>query len=208
MSPLHEELHGRRVADCGKREVGVYGRQLQWSDRNIERAGHMQDESARHQYLELRAGGKEGRNSRSHVDHLLEVIKHQQHRTIMQGVGQLLGNGHVRRVTKSKCLSNRAQREFLIADRGERDSRDTLRERGSQPVCDLKREPGLADAAGTGQGDKAHIGPLQEPCDLVDLLLAANERRKWSAEERALAGRVNRAGRAAWLVGKCIDRSW
>ena len=60
-------------------------------------------------------------------------------------------------VAEPQGVRNGREDEARVAEWGEGDEADPVRERGAGLGRDLQRQAGLADAAGAGQGEEADI---------------------------------------------------
>ena len=77
-----------------------------------------------------------------------------------------------------QCLGNGGEDERRVADGGKRHEMDTIGERTGEASRDVEGEPGLAHAAGTGQGQQANVVPPKETADRGEFPLAPDERRE------------------------------
>ncbi len=122
-----------------------------------------------------RAQDRRGRG-RSLAHHVLAVVEDQQERARLEPGRerrQRIGGRGGRYV---EHRSQRAGDERPVTDRREVDEPDLFVPGTEQSLRDLHRGPGLADAAGAGQGDEAM--PFEQRSDRGDLLVAAHERRQ------------------------------
>ena len=113
--------------------------------------------AARRKHDHARCGGEQFRDLRRRVDHLLEVVEHEQRRFPVEYAGDrvdlgLLGFGHHRQ----RAGDGREQQRR----RANRGNVDEARATG-KPVVELPRrlqcEPRLPDAAGAGQRHEAYV---------------------------------------------------
>jgi hypothetical protein len=109
-------------------------------------------------------------------DDLLEVVEQEEDPAAVDRGGKLLLQGVAGDLAGAERLGDRRQDQRLVGDGAERDEGDAVRERRRRPAGYLDRQPRLADAAGTGQGQQADVLALQEVEAGCDLSLAANER--------------------------------
>ena len=132
------------------------------------------------------------------VEHLLEVVEHEQDALLAEIAEQRLASGFVdpQRLRRSRYDERR------IEDRSQRHEEDTGGERLDQLGRDLEREARLSRSSRSRQRDDACIGLTDELTQLLDLSLAAEERRR-------LGGKVRRpvVERSKWreLGGQAVD---
>ena len=100
---------------------------------------------------------------------------------------------------RARALDGRAQRgrdagehQLGLGDRSERHERRALRVAIVQVRAHGDRQPRLADAAGTGEGDQPHLRRLEQLRDLVDVAARAR-----SATSRSPAANAGPAGRCS-----------
>ena len=121
--------------------------------------------------------------------HLLEVVEQQEQSAIAQIGLEEISGGLVAHLEETQGLSNRRDDELRVADRGEGDKADTVGELVGKIRGDLEREPGLADAAGTSQGQQRTASRCRR------------SRTAAASRSRPMSG-VSEAGREmAWSLG-------
>ena len=81
------------------------------------------------------------------VEHLLEVVEHEQQRAVRERAGQPVEHAAVGAVGEPERAGERREDVPGVADRGERDEPRAVGELRRQPARELEREPRLADAA-------------------------------------------------------------
>ena len=120
------------------------------------------------------------REQRGGVEHLLEVVDHEEELLLGEVRRELLPG----RLVDAERLRDLRQDELGIGDRRERHEEDAVREVLDQLGRRLQREPGLPGAARPGQRDRADVGPAQELDHLGDLAVAPDERRRLHGQVR------------------------
>ena len=159
-------------------------------------AGEAQPHPAGDQNLQVRAGGEEGGDERSRLDHLLEVVEHQQQPPFPQGRLESGLNGFPAGLAHAEHVGDRLRHQARVADRVKRDVADPAGEVAGHGGRGRHGEPGLADPTGTGQGQQA-ILPAESRGERRDLALAPDEGRERDRERTP-----NREGLAGELVGE------
>ena len=154
---VHEETHRGQRRDLVEHRPIVERRDHQRIDGMVALGAEPQHGAARGEDRDVRARGEELIELGCRSGHLLEVVEHQQRRSLRE----VLDQGVERRARafdrRSDGGGNPGQHERRIRDRRERD------ELGTVPGffdrrADRDRESGLADAAGPGQRDQSHVG--------------------------------------------------
>jgi hypothetical protein len=163
--PGHEKaahLGGRHLLD--RRPPGLAGHG-QGGDRIGLLAGEVEHDPAGDQQLEPGRGLEQGRQIRRRLDHLLEVVQHQEQVLIGQRTPERLDQGRVDLLLDPAGLGDRGEDEGGIADGRERDEDDAIGKAGGEVVGHGQRQPGLADPTGAGQGQDRHIRIEQQVAD-------------------------------------------
>jgi hypothetical protein len=93
---------------------------------------------------------------------VLKVVQEQQQVLLLQGGDQRLRPGLPRRFPDVQRLRDGGQHQARVAQRRERDERDSIREVTGHGSRHRQRHPRLADAACTGQGKEAHVDATQQ----------------------------------------------
>ena len=181
------------ISDCGVLGAGVDGlraalkercggRGRQRGEGELVLGGEVQRGAAGHD--DLVRERRERLSSRGGVEHLLEVVDDEQ---------QLAAG-------RERCSSSLATRAgSSTAASGRKCAPSGKR---SQAVGELEREAGLADPAGAGDREQAHVGVGQQRLRGLEVVLAAEQRRgaAWAAGARAPAV-VRRGGSAPSSAG-------
>jgi hypothetical protein len=90
--------------------------------------------------------------------YLLEVVQHQQSRGLREVLGQGV-EGRPRSLDgRSHNDGDARQHQLGLSDRSERDEYRTARRTVVELLTHGDCQPGLADAARTGEGDQPHLG--------------------------------------------------
>ena len=156
-------------------------------------AGQAQAHARGDQQPDARAAGQQHVELRGLVHQLLEVVEHQQRRTLAQGCDQLI---------QRRRAALQHQAEFACDARGhvlhrqqvfERHEGRVVAMRWRQVVQHAARQAGLAHAARARQADQAHVVARQQLGDVSPLACAADETDQ--ARVRQRRGRCG-AGRA------------
>ena len=96
-------------------------------------------------------------HERRRLDHLLEVVQHQQGALVAQERRQPPVERLVAGLAHAEGLGDGGGDQVGVGDRGEGDEPDAVRERVGNRRGDLEGEAGLADAAGAGQRQQADV---------------------------------------------------
>ena len=105
---------------------------------------------------------------------MLAVVHHDQCFALRQLGAQRLDDWLSRHLAQPENLGHRAWHQCRIGQHSQVHQPDTVAVRADHLGGDLKRKPGLADAADADQGQQAC--PRQQALDLNQFALAANER--------------------------------
>ena len=157
------------------------------------------------QHRQPRAGRQQLADQRGRRQHLLEVVQHQQQvlrprsAATRRSAERLLARPPARRAPARSAGTTRSGSR----QRRERDEGDAVGEVvGPARSATCERQAGLADAAGTGQGQQPHLGAAQQGRDRRRLPLPADERRQraWEAREGTASCTSSRTWGAALRV--------
>ncbi len=148
-----EESHGRRLQDRVDRRLDGVGRHRERVDVEDLLAAHAEPRATRHE--ERRAGqvGQQRHDVGRRVEHLLEVVEHDEVATAGPRDAQLLGERPVAGVAHAELACDRREHVVGVAHVLERDERHPV-ERPAGVARDLDREAALADAAGADERDE------------------------------------------------------
>ncbi len=108
--------------------------------------------------------------------HLFEVVEQQQAALLSQIRREAVDQRRAARLLEIKGTGNRCDDEGGVTQRGKVDEPDALRESVEQLGRDLEGQAGFARAAGTSQGDEAHIVPTEKLYNRLHVALAPDER--------------------------------
>ncbi len=135
-------------------------------------------------------------HDRRGLDHLLEVVQHQQRALRSEQRLEPEGKRRIARLAHAQGLGDGGSDQGGVGDRGEGDERDAMGELVVQVLGHLQREARLAHAGGAGQREEADVGTTQQGDDRGDLALPSDER---GQREREIVGAVGgrRAGHGA-----------
>ena len=129
-------------------------------------------------------------HSRRRVDHMLAIVEHKHELLRAERVRDGLRRCRARSEFEPERGSDGDRDEVGIGQRRQLDGPNPIGEFRQQVSCDLKAEPGLADASGAGQGDEAMGGA--EVQDLGQLGVAADQ---FGNRLRQVRGRAGWRGR-------------
>ncbi len=110
------------------------------------------------------------------VRHVLEIVQHQQHGPIAQRRPEPVDRRPVARLPHPDHPGHGRQDEVRLDERRQGHEPGVPRERRRDLLGHAQGEAGLADAAGAGQGQEAHVGAAQQLDSRVHLPFAADER--------------------------------
>src|SRR5262245_8130351 len=112
----------------------------------------MESGAARDQHLDVWSCSEQICEEHASRQHLLEVVQKEQKLLVAEIACQPLGKGLTRHLPDVQRLCDGCNHERSISDWGEIDEDDAVRKLVMQHGGGLQGQPGLADAAGTGQG--------------------------------------------------------
>ena len=112
------------------------------------------------------------------LEDLLEIVEDQQQAAVPEEYGEQFLERTAAHIAQAERLGDSGDDEGGVADRRQVDERDPVGKGRGDVLGDPEGEAGLADAAGTGQGQEANVVPQQEVADSGHLSLASDERRK------------------------------
>ncbi len=113
---------------------------------------------------------------RRRIEHLLEVVEHEQRPPAAQRGDQRLERSASRPLDQAERVGDRGRDEVGVADRGEVDEHHAAREISVEICRGLDREPRLARSGRSRQRQEAHIRLAQQRADLALLAAPADER--------------------------------
>ena len=123
----------------------------------------------------MRAAGQQLPEVAGDIEHLLQVVQDEQPAAAVKLLDQDL-QGRVRPRQAGPHRPGDAGQDLLApGGRFQRDEHDLI-EAVTQPFADGQRQAGLADPPRSGEGHQPHLGPAQQPGDLVDGLLPPHQR--------------------------------
>ena len=96
----------------------------------------------------------------------------------------------------------------MVAQRGEGDENHPVREIFAHRVRDSDGKAGLADAAGAGEGEDAHLRPQQHPGHGLQVALAPDQgrgQRRRPIQDRPITDRRARGCRACGKLGTLVQ---
>ena len=185
LGAIEEKGNGRGGGQLlDRRELARVG-QGQGRDRILALAAQAQGGPAGDEQRQVRAGGQQLGRQGDGADELLEVIEDDQDLAAGQGGDQPLLERRFAFFAQAEALGDHRQGDDRVAGEGQGDEGDTAREVGPEQAGQLQRQPGLADAAGAGQGDETHILAAQQIPDRGQLGVAAQNRRQGAQEVAA-----------------------
>ena len=152
-------------------------------------AGDAEHGTARHEHGQPRCGGEQLREETGRGEQLLEVVQHEQDLRVRERCRQRLV------LRQQQRLRDRPLDERGILDRCERREDGPVGELLPVPARGLERETRLADPARPGQRDQPDVVAAQRRPQLVELRIAADERRGRDRERRAPPAHGRRAHR-------------
>ena len=120
--------------------------------------------------------------------HLLEVVEHQEHLLRPETSASDSASGRRSLSARPSACGDRREDQIGVAERGQGDEEDAVREVDVQLRRGLRRQARLAGAARPGEGQQAHLRPQQESPHGLKLPLAP--------DDRAALGRDGRRARA------------
>ncbi len=159
-------------------------------DRVLDLAGDAQELAARDEQGEVGAGLQELGELGGGLHHLLQVVEQEQHLSLADVLGEA--------VLGSEGLGDRLADEGGVSERGEPDPEDARLVGGDEGGGGLERQPGLAGAAGPGEGDR------RAPASI----LASTSASSRSRPRKELAGRGRFVFEIVLSGGKLPSPSW
>ena len=167
----HRFVLGQSIQRRQASEVG----QRQGRNGIIRLAGQTQHFPAGDQHFQAWRSAQELAEQWRGIDHLLEVVQHQQHLFPAQVVFELFLQLAAGGFAYVEGLGDRLQHQRRIAQRRQGDEKHPLLEFIHHVGGGLQGEAGLAGAADPGQGQQAHLGVGQLFLDGANLVLATDE---------------------------------
>jgi hypothetical protein len=155
--------------------------------------GDVERLATRDHELQVRARGKKRRQSLRGLDHVLEVVEEQKQAPVADVPGDVV-------VASTERLAGGREDERGFVDGRQRHPPHAVREVVGRVSDRLGGEPRLAGAAGTGESQQADVGTRDLAGDLVELPLAADERRRRDWEVRQVQRPERRMASDAELV--------
>jgi len=172
--PVHEQRHRRRGHQLRQRCTSGVGRRRQRRHRVLLFGSQPQRRAAGRQHRQPGAAGQQLLQVPGHLQHLLQVVQHQQ----PAAVAQLLGQRLQQRACPPKLGPHRpgdaGQDQLGLCNRRQRHEHHPGVEAATHALGYGQGQPGLADPTRPVEGDQP--GPVEEAGDLGDLLLPAHER--------------------------------
>ena len=176
LRPLQEEPDGRVPREVAALRQMPQVRHGQRRHRALVLAGDAEGRPARHQDRERGAGAEEIGDQGGRRQQVLEVVEDEQE-TLRTEVGdQPLAERPLAGIRQVERLGDRRGDQAGVAERGQPDEPDPVREAAAQVAGHLEREAGLPHAAGSGERDEANVRPAQQIGDGRDVGGAADER--------------------------------
>jgi hypothetical protein len=171
---LDEQAHRIDLLDVPDRGVGR--RQRQRGDGVLALRRHSQPGAAGREHGKGRSRGKEFGDGGRRIDHLLEVVEDEEKPPIGEEATECFDSGPAIRLDDAEPVADCLDDRTGVEERSEIDPPHTTREAGVGPGCDRQREPGLAHAPRTGQRDHARPTRGQFACEILDLVVTADQR--------------------------------
>jgi hypothetical protein len=110
------------------------------------------------QDLQTGTSDQEPDEQRGGLDDLLEVVQHQQHMVVPQGLDQALCEWATARLADTERLGDGRRHEVRLGERRQVHEADAVGELRRQLGGHRQRQPGLAHSARTGQRHQTRIG--------------------------------------------------
>src|SRR6266699_1646029 len=165
--------------------------------RELVLGSHMQHFPARHQDLELWAGGEQSCHLLCRAHNLLEVVQQQQHLSLSQFLCETFQEYLATSFPDDKRLSNGRHDQGRITDRSQVHEKHATGKQLTDVCCHLQAEAGFSCPSWTRECHEAHVFATQQVCDGRHLLLATKKRRRL---DRQVVGRAIE-GVERWKVG-------
>jgi hypothetical protein len=134
---------------------------------------------------------------------MLQVVDQQQHLHLLQVPGKGLHQRPARRVFDPERLGEDRRNEIRVLQRRQGHEGDAV---GKIPVgtpCHLQGQPGLADAPGTGQGQKPHVVATQQGRHVLHFALAPDERSRGHGKDAT--GKLGSGASSGWAPGRGFE---
>ena len=138
-------------------------------------APHVQRCPAGHQHLQPGTRLQQLHHQRRGVQHLLEVIEHQQPPLRLEHRREPLEQWPTGELADLQRLRDRRQHQRRVADRRERDKGRTVAEGREHVARDLEAQAGLADAGRPDQRQQAHLAVQQRIAHRGEVLFAPDQ---------------------------------
>ena len=129
---------------------------------------------------------------RSRRDHLLEVVKHQQHLLVAHQRQQLFERKPAAGFVVRKCFGDRGHDSGRVVDACERHDERPIGKLGLEIGGDLHRQAGLADTGRSHQRHQTNIGALEQATHSRDLGCPADQRCERFRQRGAVPGQTCR----------------
>ena len=193
LAPPREQLHCWRLQQIIVRGLRLGVGHGQWRHRENMLAIHPCQHSARRQGREPRAGRQQITQHGGGGPDVLEVIQHQQELGFTQGRRQSALDRGITGVLDAGGAGHHGRHQTGVPNLGERNKQHTVGEVRLHPGRNLAGETGLADAAGSGEGEEADVTAAPERQGQVQFTLAPDQRRE----------RNRRRGTPRWVRWRC-----
>ncbi len=163
---LHERLRRELLCEIGHRE------QRDWK---LVLSGEVKGGPAGDEYAEARTGGEQRRELRCPLDHLLEVVQHEQQVPLAQRGLHLFLRGDICNFPQAECLGNGRHDAGRVADRGQRHEAGAIGEVCTHDPRDLQGQARFAHTASPRDGEQAHLWTREQVTDRHDLLFTTDQ---------------------------------
>jgi hypothetical protein len=147
--------------------------------------GDPEPHPARDQDLHPRTDREEVRDERGGIDHVLEVVEHEQEVSLPQHSRHPLEQRRVARPAHAERRDDGRGHERGVDDRAEGNEDDAVGEGVAHGRRGSQGEPRLADPTGASQGQESDIVPLQQVAGRGHLVLPPHQRRHRHRQPRA-----------------------
>ena len=174
--PVDEQRHGGRARRAVQARRPIAGRRRQRRHLEHALAADAQHDAARHQERRRRRDRVQPHEHGCGIHDLLEVVEHDQHPAIGEGVGDALLERGFAVVADAEIVGDRRQQQSGLEHALEEHEVHAVGEHVAARQGRLDREPALADAAGADEAHHAIGAACQERPDGVDVGLAADRR--------------------------------
>jgi hypothetical protein len=142
-------------------------------------AVHAKRPPARDENGQAGGGGQQLGDRRRGGGNLLDVVEDQQELAVLEELAERFVGWTSLEQASAGGLGHRRHDQRRIGERGEGNEDDPVREVGGDLPGDLDRQPGLADAAGSGQRHHRDVRVCQEFAYRRQLTLPPDQRRAW-----------------------------